>query len=227
MITKEHPISGYGISTCGKVFNKQGQEILGTVIHSGYRQVYAKVSPPSGLVHRAVYETFVGEIPKGLCINHKDGNKLNNNLNNLECVTYSENSEHAYANGLSVRIKGQDRHDSVLTDSDVLQMYELFKNGYNNDQVSDIFGVHPRYVSLIRHGKRWKHLYPHAMPKSFNYKYSPETVIQALLMIRNGSSNITIAKETGIEKSSVSRLRLGKLWSDFVGWYDEKSFNEN
>ena len=34
------------------------------------------------------------------CINHKDGNKLNNDLNNLEWATISENTKHAYANKL-------------------------------------------------------------------------------------------------------------------------------
>lgn len=222
MIVKEHPVSGYGISTCGKVFNKKGVQLQGTIIHSGYRQVYVNVSPPSGLVHRAVYETFVGAIPDGLCINHKDGDKLNNNLSNLECVTYSENANHAYANNLSVGIRGEDRHDSTLTNENVLQMYNLFKLGYNNDQVGSIYSVHPRYVSLIRHGKRWKHLYSEPMPKSFNYKYSPESVIEALLMIRAGVSNIEVSKALGIEKSSVSRLRTGALWADFVSWYDQK-----
>lgn len=42
-------------------------------------------------VHRLVYLTFVGDIPEGMVIDHIDGNKLNNNVNNLRCVTASEN----------------------------------------------------------------------------------------------------------------------------------------
>jgi len=42
-----------------------------------------------------VYLTFVGDIPEGMTINHKDGNKKNPKLDNLELVTYGENVLHA------------------------------------------------------------------------------------------------------------------------------------
>ena len=50
--------------------------------------------------HRHIYEAFYGRIPEGYQINHKDGNKTNNKLNNLELMTNSENTKHGYDNGL-------------------------------------------------------------------------------------------------------------------------------
>lgn len=44
------------------------------------------------LIHRAIYEAYYGEIPKGYIIHHKDGNKLNNNIENLECLTRAEHA---------------------------------------------------------------------------------------------------------------------------------------
>ena len=44
-------------------------------------------------IHRLVYETFIGEIPEGMVINHIDGDKLNNKLDNLECVTQRKNCQ--------------------------------------------------------------------------------------------------------------------------------------
>ncbi len=51
-------------------------------------------------MHWLVAEAFLGKRPKKHTINHKDGNKTNNDINNLEYVTSSENTEHAIKLGL-------------------------------------------------------------------------------------------------------------------------------
>lgn len=53
------------------------------LMHAGIKKNYR--------VHRLVYKTFVGEIPEGMVIDHIDGNRNNNNVRNLRCVTVSEN----------------------------------------------------------------------------------------------------------------------------------------
>jgi hypothetical protein len=55
-------------------------------------------------VHRLVANAFLGE-PNGLEVNHIDGNKSNNNLNNLEYCTKSENLKHCWDNGLRQFVK--------------------------------------------------------------------------------------------------------------------------
>ena len=58
-------------------------------------------------IHRLVAEAFLGLRPDQQ-VNHKNGNKHDNRLENLECVTQSENILHAYANGLVSRPKPED-----------------------------------------------------------------------------------------------------------------------
>lgn len=103
-MTKE--IKDYGhyiIDENGNVFNQQTKKILkGSIGEGGYK--YYRLSKDGKkemfYAHRLVAETFIDN-PNGLpVVNHKDGNKLNNHVSNLEWVSYSANVKHAYDQGL-------------------------------------------------------------------------------------------------------------------------------
>jgi hypothetical protein len=64
-------------------------------------------------LHRLIATTFLINPSNKKEVNHKDGNKLNNSLANLEWVTTSENQKHAYANGLQIAIKDKDNKQSI------------------------------------------------------------------------------------------------------------------
>lgn len=225
-VWKPHPMSGYLVSNTGRIINpKTNYELKPTLGQKGYYKISTKVCR-AGHVHCAVVEAFIGLIPKGMQVNHIDGIKTNNNLSNLEITTPSENMIHAYATGLAKGLRGEDNSGAKVTEEQVLQMYALFNLGYNNDYVSEKFGLHSRYVSLVRHGKRWTWLYEKEgkiFPKSFSTFVSPlPKVIEAWELIKAGHKNIDIAKATGIEPSSISRLRSGKLWKDFIEFYESR-----
>lgn len=99
------PIIGYPnyrVSNLGRVYSKNVNRILVTTRtrkKDGYEIVMlSKDGKSKGfLVHRLVYQAFVGEIPDGMQINHIDENKLNNNVENLETVTPSQNVSYGSA----------------------------------------------------------------------------------------------------------------------------------
>lgn len=82
----------------GNIFNKKGHRISPFVDTTGYWQMKLRKNKKVHHVrpHRHIYEAFNGKIPDGMQINHKDGNKLNNKLSNLEIVTNKENTQHGY-----------------------------------------------------------------------------------------------------------------------------------
>ena len=59
-------------------------------------------------IHRLVAQTFIPNPSNLPQVNHKDGNKLNNKLNNLEWCTASENIKHAFKTGLKKSLRGKD-----------------------------------------------------------------------------------------------------------------------
>ena len=73
--------------------HKKGRLLSQYITPSGYLSV--KMNPIHKLIHHIVCEHFIGPRPDGLVTNHKDGNKLNNRIENLEYVTIKGNIRHA------------------------------------------------------------------------------------------------------------------------------------
>ena len=93
-------INNYKITEEGKVF-KKGKEMKPYNNGLGYRAVKLVVNGvrKQFYVHRLVAEMFIGGVD-GMVVNHIDGNKSNNNINNLEIVTQKQNQKHAFDNKL-------------------------------------------------------------------------------------------------------------------------------
>jgi len=168
---KAHPFSGYLVNEDGSVIinPKTGYKLNPTLSPAGYLKIGTYICS-GGTVHQLVYESFKGMVPKGLQINHKNGNKTDNRLDNLEVVTQRENTKHAYETGLAKGCPGKDNSMAKITEQGIFLAYKLFREGRCNKCVSDLLGVHDRYVSLVRHGKRWKHTYEEVFPQSNKWK---------------------------------------------------------
>ena len=96
---------GYFVSPSGNIYNRHGDIMQGAIDHCGYRHVI--LNRKNKNVHRIVAETFIPNPNNLQCVNHKDGNKLNNSVDNLEWSTHSENTLHSFKNGLQRKITNQ------------------------------------------------------------------------------------------------------------------------
>ena len=95
--------------------NKYPIELKGKILYQGERNNYkvvqlSKDNKRKGLqVHRLVAEAFIPNLDNKSCVNHKDGNKHNNCVDNLEWATYQENHIHALNTGLKSRINSSNK----------------------------------------------------------------------------------------------------------------------
>lgn len=87
----------YIVSNCGDVWSMYTNQRLTYHIINGYKTValYINANMKMFKVHRLVAMAFIENSNSLPCVNHKDGNKLNNILSNLEWVTVSDNNRHA------------------------------------------------------------------------------------------------------------------------------------
>lgn len=97
--------NNYIVFKTGDVFNLHGVKLVGMVDRCGYHEVI--LNGKQYRVHRLVAEAFIPNPNNLPCVNHKDGNKQNNSVDNLEWVTYSENTIHSFKTGLQKKIHNQ------------------------------------------------------------------------------------------------------------------------
>lgn len=100
----------YEVSTSGKVRNiKTGKVLVGDTNNCGYRRVilYNKDRKQRFFIHRLVAQAFISNPENKPQVNHIDGNKENNSVDNLEWVSQSENEVHAIKNNLKGVWKGE------------------------------------------------------------------------------------------------------------------------
>ena len=101
-------------------------------------------------VHRLVAAAFIGRSKLG--INHRDGNKKNNHVKNLEYASCADNMEHAKKNGLVAR--GSRHGHSRLTARQVIKIRTLLGK-MTQRKIAKLYAVTPSTISEIKRGEIW------------------------------------------------------------------------
>lgn len=147
----------YSVSNQGRVINSETGKVLSQrKASNGYLRVNLRKGnikyekPHVASVHRLVAEAFLERIPGKDYVNHKDLNKENNNVKNLEWCTAKENSQHVYLNDADYRKKC--KANLKVSHERAKQKIAVYKNGalvgefLGKKEVSDFLGIDEKTV---------------------------------------------------------------------------------
>lgn len=182
----------YCIDDEGDIINSNtGEYLHGWIDGRGYRVVSLRVNPDGEFpkfvkksIHRLVAETFIPNPENLPQVNHKDGDKLNNWLNNLEWITNRDNYLHARSIGLIKTC--DDLSYASVTNECVEEICKMILDGKRNIEIITSLGLpNDQYgkglITRIRTGKAWKDIsFKYDFVKTGSLKKVPDEVIHEI-----------------------------------------------
>ena len=132
------------------------REIKARRERNGYLQVALSINNKRKkyLLHRLLAEAFLPDFRPALSINHINGNKLDNRLENLECIPLADNTRHQWRTGL-VNLRGEKHPQAKLTAQQVIAIRKLLALGATPNTIATIAPVTSEIIYRIRDGAAW------------------------------------------------------------------------
>ncbi len=158
--------TSYEVSSLGRVKNvRRGRTLRGYVNRQGF--VVVSLSVPGREhrnlhVQRLVVEAFLGPVPRGHAVHHRNGNREDNSLPNLVVATPAEWYQLADEMGLTTQAfkAGERNIVAKLTAEQVREMRRLRGQGLSYRQLATRFGVAPGTAHRAVTGRLWKSVEP-------------------------------------------------------------------
>jgi len=149
---KYHPTQNKNCELRKLKTSLDGGGYLKIILHKNKKKYTKKI-------HRLVALNLIPN-PKNLReINHINGIKTDNRLENLEWVTPSQNTRHSFYMGLQKPIKGEKNSRSKLTIEQVIEIREKYKTGqFSQRKLAKEYGISRSLICFIVNNKNWKHI---------------------------------------------------------------------
>lgn len=213
-------VVGYGglytVSNYGRIMNKRGKFIRIFLNEQGYCcvHIWKNNKYSHKRVHRLVGEAFISNLSNLPVINHKDCNKQNNFVDNLEWCTASYNMAHAYKNNLLdgfIKCKFKKGHLMTvrkLSPEQVVEIKRLLKEtDLSQYKIAKMFGVSRGTISAIVYGYAWRDEGVNAPIKKSR---TPKFIIEGKWMVGDvyKTKHNHLMKVVGIRKDGVAFIEM-------------------
>jgi hypothetical protein len=165
---------GHYISTWGVVFSRwgKGRKYADGPIHDEWKRALNKDkdgyivigltnnrNTKTHKVHRLVAEAFISNPKNKPQINHKNGIKSDNRVENLEWCTASENKTHAYRMGITKKQTGSESSQAKLNEDQVKEIKTLLNNNIlTHREIGIKYNVGRTTITEINRGNNWKNI---------------------------------------------------------------------
>lgn len=204
----------HAITKGGRVYSHHSNRFLSPCMRGEYLAigVYFEGKRISHSIHRLVALAYIPNPEDKPCVNHIDGNKLNNDVSNLEWTTYSENAIHAVETGL----KGQTiNHYRNISDEDVRCVCRMLQDGYRVKDVVDSLGISQAMVSSIKRGDNYKDISIEFDLNTIPYKsrVSTDKVIKICEMLSQRFPVAKIVSATGCSVLTIKRIKKRETYA--------------
>lgn len=124
-----------------------------------YVHLYKNSKRKSYLLHRLVALAFIPNLESKTEINHKDGDRTNNCVDNLEWASRLENMRHGFDTGL-INNTGINHGNNIYSEEQIQEVVNMIFLGYKQGVISKKTGVKTGTIQAIRQGKQWTHVKP-------------------------------------------------------------------
>lgn len=148
----------YKVNDDGSVLGFKNNKLKPQLDKYGYHTVnlYIDRKMKTVKIHRLVAMCYIDNPENKPCVNHINGIKTDNRVENLEWCTVSENTKHSWNNKLSTSRKGETCNFSKLKELQVEEIRKLHNTGnFTQQKLADIFEISRSQIGNIVNNKRW------------------------------------------------------------------------